>query len=653
MSCLSVCLDLGSSSLKIGFGIRVNGGIRYGKITEEAPFPPSFFPSSACYDTVRGSWIFGSDVDRRSGSSFSTVVKIKELLSLLLPKGKEDKVPEENRNAYYNGKRFPKFLFPQLPDVKKKGNDIRYLIGIDKYTFETPLTLQQVCEKFFEYVAGLVNSSIPRIAEKYGIAEAKLRDYSVALIYPFGARTEYIREYVRLVEHAFGVYGIRKVELRVSSTRALAYYARSQGKVKDGDEFLVFDIGGEMISVSKAALSGEDTLIDGIDGHSEPKIIGGNDIDKNVIRLIESKIERRETIGTPSYGEPGHVSEEGQIENNYLLTKEVNDAKVLLSSDDAMLRRKRSAPINVIREVCLRVDLTREELDRCSGVQASKGFDHVADKLVDYVVNEATLVSNQHVTKILIAGGVVETAMLFDYLKENVCARCPKILKKNFMTFERKVNENDPLGISEAEDSSYAAALGGCYLSLEKIPIRICLPLTFAVNYAIKGTDIVYARVYPGAEKGKQLQEKITQFKLKGSVKEASLNDSQHQCIEVIYSIQLSLDDIRNRRIEGVEYCRPLSRGYDLVVRHGIQNPIQESLKTKTGLDVILSNRISLSYKGKYIHTFEPYDDDKSYSFVEGIQVDEDGRATIFIERDIVIDFADKDKLNIPVAVGN
>lgn len=610
MSILSVCLDLGNSSLKIGFGVLADGEIRYGKITEEAPFPPSYFPSSAYYDEENGSWYFGAAIEKRRSNSFSTVVKIKDLLSLLL-KAKNDETTDRNRNYYFNGKEFPKFLFPPIPELKQRGRDLRYVIR-SGYGFESPLTPQQLCEEYFAYVARLVNGGRKRIAAKFRLKAADLDEYKVSLIYPNGATKEYVREYTRLVEQAFG----KKVDRAVSSTRALAYYAKSQGKVKNGDEFLVFDIGDENVSVSKASLSRGDLLVDGVDGHSDPLCVGGNDIDENVVRLIESKIERRETIGTPSFGEAGHVTESGLTEKNYLLTKDVKDAKVLLSSDDEELLEIESTPIDVNREVFFRVELSRNDLNQCSGVTDRTNKGGVASRIADYMIKEANQLINRRVNKVLIAGGVIETAGLFNYLRIAFCKKCRNVQEKDFLTFERSKNESDPLGISEFEDSSYAASLGGCYLSIENIPVKICLPLSFAANYGMPRKQ--YAVLFAG--KGTPLAPgKNNRFSISGNL--------ASEWEEKIISLQVTPEEIERKQLKEPKYCEDGMLIYDADDRS-----VSQRAETYAGMKVLLTNKITLTHRGRTIDEFEPYNKAKKFSFVEGIDVDEDGRARIFIE---------------------
>ena len=610
MSNLNVCLDLGNSSLKIGFGVKIGNEIHYGKITEEAPLPPSYFASGAFFDEESGTWVFGSAIEKRRSNSFSTIVKIKDLLSLLQPVS-DAKTSAANRDYYYKGNQFPKFLFPPIPEIKSNGRDLGYLIK-KGYGFESPVTPQRLCEDYFAYVAALVADGLRRIADKFGMKREDLFDYTVSLIYPNGAAKEYIGEYKRLIEGAFG----KKIDHAVSSTRALAYYAKSQGKVKGGDEFLVFDVGDESVSVSKAALHGGNLLIDGIDGHSAPLGIGGNDIDERIVRLIESKISQRETMGTPSYGEDGHITESGLAEKNYLLTRDVKAAKVLLSSDDENLRAFKAAPIDVNREVFFRTELTRKELNECSGVLDATGKHGVAGKLADYIVREMDQVINRHVNKILIAGGVIETEGLFDYLRTAVCRKCSNLKPSAFLTFERKENESDPLGISETEDSSYAAALGGCYLSVEKIPVKICLPLTFASNFGSPTRQ--YAALFAG--KGTPLKPgQINEFSIPGTI--------GADWKEEIYSFQVTRDEIEKREIEGPPKYSPDG----LLVYDAEDKSVRRLAEKYAGLKVLLTNKILLKHRGRVISAFEP-GSNKKFSFVEGIRVDEDGHAEVFLK---------------------
>lgn len=604
MDKLNFCLDLGNSSLKVCFGIQSDSGTRYGKITENTPLLPSYIPSIAFFDEEIGDWVFGAEIDKRKANSLATIVKIKDLLSLLMD-GKDEQATQKNREGYCFGTDFPKFIFPPIPELKNYEMDLAYLTEND-YSFSSPITPQQLCERFFSFVHGIVTDRIEQINRKFG---TDIRQYTVSLVYPDNATKEYTQEYIRLVEKAFH----KTIKKKISSTRALTYYARLQGKILPGEEFLVFDIGDGNISVSKGMLNDDgNILIDGIDGHREPMSIGGNDIDEKIVDLIESKIEKSETIGSPSFGNNGHISERGLLTKQFLLTKNIKDAKVVLSSEDPLFQSVTDMPIDINREVFYQVDLTRRELLECSGVLHKDGEVGIAYRFAEFIVDELDRVINRGVSKVLIAGGVIETLGLFDYLRERVPKMSANHSDIEFFTFERKDNENDLLGISESEDSSYAAAIGGCYVALFDIPIRLCLSLTFATNYVDPTTRERFARVFAG--KGTELNEfGETTFYLDGFC--------ETPCDEEIYSLQVSEEDIERKRIMGVDYS-----GRKLLVYS--PNTIgRKKAMIYAGLKVVLTNEIRLRHGRKRVRQITP-----KYPFREGIRVDEDGHAEIFIE---------------------
>ena len=156
----------------------------------------------------------------------------------------------------------------------------------------------------------------------------------------------------------------------LSSTKALTSYAVERGAISNGDDFLVFDMGEEDISVARAGIFRNQIIIDGNEGHNEPLSIGGIDVDQAIVDNVYNSILERETIGSPSAGKDGHISESGVYSKQYLLMKDIKKAKVILSKElkeDSVFQN--GVPITLSWDLCIQRRLTREEFKKSIGVE--------------------------------------------------------------------------------------------------------------------------------------------------------------------------------------------------------------------------------------------------------------------------------------------
>ena len=460
---ICIGLDLGSDTLKIAYAYGEDA--RYGKFIGDKRSLGVAIPAVAYYDKATGKWLYGDEVDMAGERSLVTVVKIRDLMSLL-SEARSAKVREKNTNYYRSGDRFPKFMFPA---GRRMSEDFGEAVRRDM-TFEAPgHTPESVCEGYFAYVRRLTEANISALQKRGDIS--KNVKYKVALVYPATADKTYIAEYSRLAEAAFGV----PPDKVLSFTKALGMYAYEAGMLSEGESLLIFDMGEETISVAKASLANGMVVVDGTDGHNEPLAVGGRDVDGAIADHIRSLISRREAVGYPSYGDPSHISETWLHSKLYLFMKEIKEAKVVLSAPDGGEGLfADGVPVSVNCDLYIERKLTRADLKKCVGITDGSG---VAKRIADYVTEELKRPVNHEVKKVFFSGGLTETYALADYIK--ACAS-EKFRGLKFYPVDSDGSEKDDgFTILRNEDSVYAPAVGGAVVSLKNYNVRTVIALSY------------------------------------------------------------------------------------------------------------------------------------------------------------------------------
>ncbi len=650
---LHIGLDLGGDTIKISYATEKGGKVVYGKITEKGVGSQIAIPALAYYDEQNAKWYFGNDLNKYGFESFITVVKIKSLLSLLtkpdkpvikpsadgspIPAAKKKEAKREwqrrlaeweSNVAYYNKESyFPKFFFP----VERAFLSNYQKMVEDEMTFSAPgHTPKSVCEAFFKYVKGIVDS---RKAELEGELGFTISGYEVAFVHPAKTGDEFLEEGGRLIELAFGV----KPSKVISSNKALALYAQHRGDVKSGESFLVFDMGEESLSVVQATLFGDQVAIDGVEGHSEPTEIGGNDIDRAIVHFLEDKIANRETAGTPSAGNKGHLVEGSVYSKRYLLMKEVKRAKVIFSKP---LRKgsifESGVPVTFRCELDVTSEITKDEVKSCIGVQRGNG---IACKIVDYIFRELTLPINKRVKKIFLSGGLVETYSLLDFIKSELAQEKRKV---EVISFDDGRTTGSEFTILSHEDSVFAPSIGGAIVAFKNITINTVLSLsygTWAMGRYIPATDRdlnfgkdgKYLSIF--ANRGDVIGPNGTKyltknpFVLGGS---GVTREEMFSLLETDADIQAACSDPKNYEDTAWEYCET-SEGKHLVIGNP-QDEKRKVLMKTVGLTRVAGGekgRIYMMYGDKYLRL---KNDKDKISIKEGVFFDKNGVAKPIIE---------------------
>ncbi len=615
----SVCvgLDLGSDTLKIAYSYNRTKPVT-GKIVGDT-LSMTAVPAVAYYDFDEEKWIYGEAVDTVGDKSFTGVVKIKFLLSLLLRRENAD-VTARNRDYYFNKNDFPKFYFP----VRRKiPADFEKAVNANTTFNARGFTPADVCAGFFRYVNGLVHA---RLGELFGDDDFTVRPSAV---YPQRSCKEYIDELERLVCGAFETDSIKSL----SMTKSLCAYATFTRRIRRGESVLIFNLGEEKISVVKAGLLSGGVAVDGTDGHNDPENLGGNDIDDAVAAFFEGRLSGRESMGRPSCGEDGYHAEESLNSKQYLFVKDIKTAKVILgipAYEKSVF--KNGVPVCVSRDLYIQQYITRQQFLNCVGIADGTG---VAQRILEYIKTEAERPVNSDVKKIFLTGGPVETYGLVEFISKN-------LPKYNVLTFEKDDEsydtvENDGFNILAYEDALYAPALGCALSDLKDIDIKTVLALSYGLRLFLYEGDVPYLELL--VNKGDVLPPDGAKFftpRPEDRIGLTTSRDSINSAPMHIMSTIFTREDIQQRRaISRVEYVTTAS-GKNYLKADPFNRRIMEKLVKYAGVKILSGGADKSSGAGVIYYYYNKTRVrliDKVYAVI-GVDIDGEGRARPYAEND-------------------
>lgn len=613
-----VALDLGSDTIKIAYAYR-NGEDFVGKIVGD-PLGMTAIPAVAYYDTERSEWLFGDDVDSVGDKPFITVVKICDLLRLL-QNTDSAAVQKSNRNYYFKKSHFPKFYFPRRAALT---DDMDAAVRTDRTFTAERSTPCKVCERFFEYVYGVV---VKRLNILFGAVRFEIVP---SVVYPPFSDSEYMTELRRLAEKAFGTH----VAAFMSMAKALCAYAKYSDRLKGTDRSLIFNFGEERTSVVKVGFSRAGVSVDGADGHNPPADIGGKDIDYAVASHIDVCMSGRETMGRPSRGQIGHIAETALNSKQYLFLKDIKSAKIVLGMPIYESKAFRcGVPVSSARDLLIQRTITREEFVKCIGITDDCG---IARRFVDYIKEELARPVNSDVNKIFITGGPIETYGLVDYIRA-----CLKPLGTEVYTFERDGKEcggeNDGFNIMDHEDALYSPALGCAVASLYNMRIDTVLALTYGVRlFRVTGShrSVPFFKVL--VDKGTRIpQDGATYCSPKDSEPGITTGkDSEESAPLQIMSTYYSSEDIAHmRKAPTVTYFK--SGNENLLIVDTDNKTLLAKLQENVGLRIL--NGGSGTQGGstaKYYYKGVPVVVSDEVYLTIGVNIDKDGYAEAFASND-------------------
>ncbi len=586
------------------------------------------FPASACYDEDTREWRFADELDGMSNSHFATVVKIKSLLSLV-NKQEDEEVERKNIEYYKEEHYFPKFCFPERQRMR---GDFAYLVD-HKLVFKAKgHTPQSVCEEFFVHIRKNIKKSVEELSEQTGIKFAPLK--KIAIVHPPKQGEAYVEELVRLVKAAFGCAPAKVL----TSTQALGLLAFHQGLLGNGEKVLFFDMGDETISVTKAwvneigrnvkgdfASKKVGILIDSPEGHSKPIDIGGSDIDENIASYLETCIHDRETVGSPSVGEAGHIYENGLCASQYLLMKDIKKAKMVMPLTVGGIFQY-GVPISIHRETLVQRLFTPEEFYSCVGIaggkegeEADESAKGVAAGILEYIFKEMALPVNRDVTKILFAGGLIESFGLLGFLAEQINKSYPHI---KVLKFENDCNDGNNFSIQFFESSTYASALGGAIVAMKNYSVDAVLCCSYG-TWLYSDNNKKHLKLF--ANRGDVLLEDENRFAMVAAM-DVGRKEQVFLEGDELFSTVISMEEMKR-----CAYRDTVTYDDEWLIVGEEGDPDRK--RAQEGIDL----RVVAGGKGTEIHFY--YDDDrvavsatnqKEIYFEEGFVVDKKGLAKPF-----------------------
>lgn len=484
---INVAVDLGSDTVKTVFAYLVNGKIEYGKL--EPPVPQDdALPSLAYYNEDEEKWLFGNDVLRASKKGFKCVVKIKELLSLLIPKVVGEQTINQS-NYYHEEKIFPIFYFPQKRDTANLSFAELKERGM---TFNSIFTPKQVCEQFFEHLfKNYLLSSIERLKEsrKNDLYNAKVTFVSV---YPLKAKEEYRTELDRLISRMGYV-----LTPSISAPKSVGLFAYQEKLIPDRSRALIADIGESDLSVAKIYTLGAGISVDGADAHNEPIELGGNDVDETIREIIEYKVSNREILGKNANDER-ELFEMGSHYQQFVLMKNIKLNKTFygLSEQEYQKIFPEGISFNSERDVTVEVLIDKKTLVegiRENGKNKINGINYgsksIAERITNYLVSELNRKNNSDVDILILAGGA---AMTYG-LKSAVETSIREIMKKKFKVIsfsdDNRQTVNDEFEIPISEKTIYSASLGAAIYATGKYKVETVAALSYG-TWGIKNPSV-------------------------------------------------------------------------------------------------------------------------------------------------------------------
>ena len=612
-----VCLDLGNDTLKVSFAYKGEEE-NYGKLMLPNLINQVAFPAIAYYDDQGEEWKYAEEVESASAlNRLSTVVKIKSLLSLVVQQ-KSDAVQRKNFEYYYKGNFFPTFSFPLR---RRASSNFGYLVD-QKLVFEAVgFTPKSVCLGFFKHIKNKIDNAILSLSKACFTEFSKL--YNISIVYPPKYGFDYVKELSSLVEEAFGVPPIKAL----TSTQAIGLLAFHKSLLGRDEKALIFDMGAETISVTKAWLNELDggtadkslgILVDAQEGHSPPFEIGGNDIDEAIANYLEDGIKDRETVGSPSAGQPGHIYESSLCYEQYLLMKDIKKVKMLMVHEGRG-PFKNGIPISIRRETLVQRHLTTGEFSKCVGMDSKS--DGVASRVLEYILSELKLHVNRDVSKIIFSGGMIETQGLEDYLKKGISEVFPRI---SVISFDDGVNDGVSHRVQSYESSTYAASLGGAIVAMNNYSVDAVLSYSYG-TWLFHNSTRKHLKIF--ANRGSLLLNEENRFSLE------ALFFINRKEISSIPGDEMFSTVITTYEIEEKKYSNEVTYEHDYLLIGDNGSEERRQAEKAIGLKVVSGgegSEVWFYHNGSRVclSSHEPRD---AY-FHEGFVVDQKGKATPFFE---------------------
>ena len=469
---LSICVDLGSDTLKLVCAYPVFGGFRTVKVVKPDTNGVAI-PAAAYYNASTRTWVYGYQLFDGSVSAFDRVVKIKDLLALLAKhKDLTEEQQQDNIDQYNAGKIYAYYDFPVRSDLPKVWSQFCTDPQYENSRFRAEQSPRLVCEGYFAYVYNAILKPFLTDLRRQGVLYGPLTTL-VTILCPSRIGDAYTDELQRLVRQGFALAAEVRVDI-LSPNKALGMLAVYNGQFSDaemarplGETALVFHIGEEQISVARFSahiVDGRRTFeVDGISGHNQPESLGGNNIDKAIDAWFKSEVSGRRSVGD--------VHEEGTRTGHFYLMRAIKAAKYLLAKDALASVKDYPAgvPIRRCRDAIEGAMLTATQLETLLRA------DPDVQRIAKYVNDELGRTGNRSTGHVYLAGGAATTCGLLQFLRD--------------YTDERSITLFDLVpncDIGAHEFQVYAPAIGAAQMGLKGDHIDSVLTRSYGVRVTVK-----------------------------------------------------------------------------------------------------------------------------------------------------------------------
>lgn len=614
-SALHIVLDLGSDSLKIVYGYSTYSEEYHYGVLQPKNRSDIGIPAIALFDKANEKWLFGYEVADSGITDFTTLVQIKDLISLLESTHKSDRTHYSSKTTY------PKY---ELPDERNAQGSMEDIINANK-AFDGKITPQELCTRFFKYAKKIINTNVKSIGY--------LDEYRFSIIYPAGMNV-YSKELQRIVDEVFG-----KVNKNINAVKSFCLYANERKLISDADKILVFDIGEKQISVAKAWMRDKIPYVDGVEGHNLPEEIGGITIDEAIRKGIEKELYMRETVATPSFNKPGHISEVCIDSKKYQLLKDIKMSKHLLSASNAKEYCPNGVPLYLAYECFVRYVLTEGKMN--DYVCASNGGECAFEKIANYISTEVKKAMNKDVTKIFLTGGVASTRGLVEYVRKKLGEKGKLITTPS--SLRSTASTSSKFDVADKDANTYACALGAVIAAVKGVDIQTVLSLTYGTLGVFDNEYIIFdSFVERGTKLGSRTKTFTTKegftYKLKNGESLLRIKD------DAIMSTAMSSLELMAESKKPEKRCYFYYRNDNayLLLLNGTGNTtklkkeFQKSYPSDPikcyGLTAEKFSDIVFRYNNELVFITPKSTGEINWKFNEGIRVTPDGEATVCFE---------------------
>ncbi|MBQ8881893.1 MAG: hypothetical protein IJY70_00670, partial [Clostridia bacterium] len=280
-------------------------------------------------------------------------------------------------------------------------------------------------------------------------------------------------------------------------------------------------------------------------------------------------------------------------------------------------------PISMYRDLHIQRKLTARQFSECIGLN---GGGKIADKIANYIIAELDKPVNTGVIKVFLAGGLVETYGLVDYIREKVGEKHKKV---KILTFDDKTKSASADTILSYEDGIYASAVGGAIVALNDYDIKMGLSFSYgtwgnvSTGNGTQKSKCLLNFVYRGTEVEYDNQEFWSPF---------SFDIGNTDCInnEEIFASTVTAESLENREKPNRAKINYYAFGGSYVLEVGNINSTERKNAQKAfALTTVAGgakSKIFIFHNGKRVRVND------TVKLCEGVKIDRDGHATPIIK---------------------